>query len=637
MQNKKKTLLLAVACCSVFYTSQVVLAAESQELETFALDQIVVTATRSEKKLVDTPANVTVITAEEITRKGYQSVTEALENVPGAIVTSNGFVGSEQHVLLNGEERVLFLVNGRRMNLDRGGGHGRQAFDLRSLPNIGAIEKIEVVKGASTTLYGTDAVGGIINIITKKGSAQVASLDVSSGSWGTENYKLAVGGKTDAGLGYYVTLKKSEQDYVKFKKVKNNQEIKWANTSYESTAATIRLDKQFDADKAATLTFEHSIADAGQPYNPPGFSGFKATDTSTILDNNVMAKYEWGLSGDNKGFVQIFRNHNVGNTYSATNHSTYTEEKDGLAVQQAWQTSTNNQIIAGFDANNSKVNNTSSFVEEKEIKTKAFYLHDTWNFTDSWQLNAGVRYDKHNYFGHETTASLALNKKFTDTSNAYISWNQIFNAPNGNDLFYNSSGTKGNLNLKPETGDVISLGYNVQASASTNISMSYFKSEIKDAIDWYDAGAYWTVKNVNKQKKDGFELSVNHKLSETWTTWAAYSYVNVKNSKSDAPFERDLTVRPNNYKLGLRYNQEKLNVELLGRISSGLSNKQYAEENYLTVDLSAQYKFNKNSKAYLKVYNLNNVAYSEKAGIANGEYSFPMPGRSILVGMEYAF
>lgn len=116
MLNKslgKSVLMTALITGSVIWGGTVVHAEEPQQ---FLLDEYVVTATRMENKLVDTPANMSVITSEEFEKRNYQSVSEALENVPGVIVKRSGFLGGDQHIYLNGDDRVLIMVDGRRLN-----------------------------------------------------------------------------------------------------------------------------------------------------------------------------------------------------------------------------------------------------------------------------------------------------------------------------------------------------------------------------------------------------------------------------------------------------------------------------------------------------------------------------------------
>lgn len=146
----------------------------AEDLQEFALDDMVVTASRVPTQKVDTPANINVITREEIADQNYASASDALRAIPGVNVLGSGAKGSsmgQDKILLNGDERVLVLVDGRRMNL---GSSGNSSADW--LPPVNAIERIEVLKGGGSALYGTDAVGGVINVIMKKAVTSVIML-----------------------------------------------------------------------------------------------------------------------------------------------------------------------------------------------------------------------------------------------------------------------------------------------------------------------------------------------------------------------------------------------------------------------------------------------------------------------------
>ena len=160
---------------------------EESALQGFTLDQIVVTATRMEKKLVDTGANVSVVTAEDFEKKNYQTVTEALENVPGVLVKRKGGEWTNSYIYLNGDDRVLVLVDGRRLNQEKGMNSGRGGLDFMHLPAPEIIERIEIVKGGGSALYGSDAVGGVINIITKRADKTTGKININTVSWGTQN------------------------------------------------------------------------------------------------------------------------------------------------------------------------------------------------------------------------------------------------------------------------------------------------------------------------------------------------------------------------------------------------------------------------------------------------------------------
>ncbi|MBQ2974822.1 MAG: TonB-dependent receptor plug domain-containing protein, partial [Phascolarctobacterium sp.] len=176
----KGMLMTALICGAVYLGGSPVYASELQE---FSLDEYVVTAARTETKLVDTPANISVVDAQTIEERHYQDVSEVLKDVPGANVLDSGVGAFEKSIRINGDDRVLVLVDGRRVNMEMGTTSGNRAsFDMNQLPDVGLIERIEVLKGAGGALYGSDAVGGVINIITKKAVQNYGKISVGFGS-----------------------------------------------------------------------------------------------------------------------------------------------------------------------------------------------------------------------------------------------------------------------------------------------------------------------------------------------------------------------------------------------------------------------------------------------------------------------
>ena len=189
---EKSTLLTLLVTSGVFMGGTCVFAKEP--VERFTLGEFVVTASRVATNKSDTPDNISVITKESIADNNYSDAAEAISKIPGVNVLGSGAKGTsmgQDKILINGDERVLILVDGRRVNL---GSSGNYSADW--LPPVNAIERIEVLKGAGSALYGTDAVGGVINIITKKGSELESHVTVraAAGSWNTEQYGITAGG-----------------------------------------------------------------------------------------------------------------------------------------------------------------------------------------------------------------------------------------------------------------------------------------------------------------------------------------------------------------------------------------------------------------------------------------------------------
>lgn len=622
----------------------------ADSLPTYKLDNVIITASRIEDRIVDTPADVYIITDREIGERHYQSVGEALDNVPGVTVKQSGFAGSDQHVLINGDDRVVVLIDGRRLNLDKGT-YGRSGLDMSLIPSPEFIEKIEILKGAGSSLYGSDAAAGVINIITKSGSGKTkVTVDMNTGSWGTHNYYTSVSGK-EKKTGYFLTLKKSSQDYVYYKNAKTNQNKKWPNSSNDTQSAIFKLDQQIGSDQLLTLYFSHLFKDGKKPYQAPesGPYYFKPNSWGTDLNNDISLKYTWNKSKKNAGFVQIYKNYYAGNFMDEGTHTEYGEKKEGIDLQQNFALGRKHEFISGLEWRQSTVDSPASYNDSKgKINTKAIYLQDIWTIDQSWSFTLGARYDKHNYFGDKTTLHAAVNKKFNKDNRAYFSWGQVFNAPQANDLFYYMPGGygygvyMGNPNLKPEEGNVYTLGYDSQVDKKTSAGMSLFYSDIKNAINWAAVDANnpfgdWTVSNVDKLKKRGLSVYLNHQFNNNWSTDFNYTYIKSEKSESGSEYNRDFNIPPNQYKFGIKYNKNKWDAELYGRAANGASDRKYSDASWLTLDFATRYKVDKNINIYAKIYNLTNVAYAENGGTSNGNYNYPMPGRSFLIGMQYSF
>lgn len=617
-----------------------------EDLQEFALDDMVVTATRTESKMVDVPVNATVISAEKIADRHYLDVADALKDVPGANVIDSGEGADEKKIILNGDERVLVLVNGRRVNFDVGT-MSRASYDLNQIPDVSLIERIEVVKGHGGALYGSDAVGGVVNIITKKMDHSYGKVSMGFGSNQARDAKAMYTIK-EGKTGVMVAASKYKQGYYKYKDVADNSTKRWpGDTKFENEKVSLKLAQELT--ETSNLEFGYDFS----KYS--GISQYSVTSTfpsTSLIDkktNNIYMKYDWLLNDHDQGYLQVYRN-----KYEYDNFGKIDEKVTGFEAQQAISTAENNKLVVGASYRSSHVNTVTGSYNDK-INNKALFVSDQWEFAPSWTLDAGVRYDNHSKAGSKTTWSAGLNKKFDENSHAYFNWGQVFKAPTLDDLYYyyyddsgvDDDGNKytyesyGNPNLKPEKGDTWTIGYGTKIADKTSVNISYFQSKLEDAIDWdttYSAtGSLSIVRNVDKQKKNGFELSVAHELNENWDLEASYTYIRVKNNDNGSGYVRDNNYIPNMYRFGVRYHDDLWNADLFLRGGSGADKSAYVDSKYMTMDMSVAYKATKDLSFYAKGYNLLNKAYAESAGVNGGTYSYPAQGRRFIIGAEYTF
>ena len=171
----------------------------ADEVQEYALDTMVVTASRVEQKAFDTQADVTVITREDLEKKHYTDLGDALKDVPGVTLQNYGVTGenySSNRLYINGSSNLVVLVDGMRANVN---GSTSGALSPSEYANLDTVERIEILKGSASTLYGADAVGGVINIITRKQTENgvKTSLSAIGGSYNRQTYRFMNQGNVD--------------------------------------------------------------------------------------------------------------------------------------------------------------------------------------------------------------------------------------------------------------------------------------------------------------------------------------------------------------------------------------------------------------------------------------------------------
>ncbi len=631
MKKQKQTLTMLVCAA---------LAAGSLGGTAFAADadyqakDITVTAERIPSEKMETPADTTVITADEIAENHYKDAAEALANVPGVVMT-NGSNGSEQIIRINGDERVVVLVDGERMN-DDNGSMSRASATLTRVPAARDIERIEVVRGGGSALYGSDAIGGVVNIITKKpAKGQQTSIDLQTGSWRTHRYSIKTQGKTDTGFSYLVSGgidRRGFMDYVD----EHGNSRRMTHSDYRNDDGYIKLAQNLGHDDSLTASFHHYSQDANRWYRSATATEFSASSKHRALLNDASLTYRFQEKSALPGFVRYY-NHFKTVDFSGKFHT----RLQGLEAQQGWQLDPRNKFIAGFDWRHSLSSNTGSGYTDKGITNTGVYLQDTMALAPKWTFVPGVRMDHHDEFGTHWSPKAALNYRADQATRAFASWGRVFKAPTADDLFYNvdygSWGSyKGNPNLKPESGHTESIGVSHAFGKNTMLDATYFWSKLSDAIEWAAPDdTNWKATNVEWEKKHGLNLRWTQTLSKNLDYDFAYTYTYTKtpdsNTSSTAAFLKNNS-QPNAYQAGLHYHEGAWAVNMTARMVTGLNRAFYGEKNYTLLDLRTEYHANDALTLYLNGLNLTDEAYSEYTGLR-----YPAPGRYIGVGMNLTF
>lgn len=616
MQRDLKKMVLASLALGMLYSGTAVCQAEAVAQDDDIVD-VVVTAERMPSSRMSTPADVTVITAEQIEDNHYSDVAEALTHVNGVVVTS-GAGNGEQQVVLNGDSRVLVLIDGQRLNNDQGVPSGRATANLGMIPSVKNIERIEVVKGAGSALYGSDAVGGVVNIITKKGSKNETTIDLNTGSFGTHNYELTNQGST-GDWNWFVTAGVQQRGDYKYK-ADNGDNVSLDNSDYNNKSFSMRLGKKITDSDSLSLMYSHKQQDMGVYRNAPTRQNYNY--------NYGSITYNFKEDQAVQGFLRYSVN------YKATDYyNKYDTHSHTIEYQNGWQLG-NHKIVVGAEWNQSLSTNLQNGYENKNITTQALFVQDNIKLGNQWTFVPGIRMDHHNMFGTHWSPKAALNYQPDSQTKMYASWGKVFKAPTADDMFWTdiTGGMYGNPNLKPESGHVETIGFTHEFSEKAVLDMSYFWSELHNHIQWdYSTWPMYCV-NLPYEKKHGLNISLNGALSDRWSYEMGYSYI----SRNTDGVQDFYYYEPNGYRLGIHYNCDRWKANLLGRFGSGLSEAAYGCNHYAIWDFNTSYAATENVDIYFKVNNLTNQIYYTYPKLQAWNF-YPLQGRTFLVGATVKF
>ncbi|MCI7049510.1 MAG: TonB-dependent receptor [Megasphaera elsdenii] len=587
----------------------------------------------SETKIVPpTPAippsqsNTTVITAENMEAHQDTTVQQALQRVTG--VTVNEMVpGISSYVKLNGDDRVMILVDGQSLANAQGSGYGRGSVDLARLPGIGAIDHIEVTKGSGSVRYGSGAVGGVINIVTKKGDRRESSLDAYTGSWGMHGYTLTDSGRAGA-TSWLVSGSLEQREYYAFPHGANTDH---SRGDIAKKSLSLRLDQDLTDQTSLTVKAYH------QDYHGHG-STYKADPAGWYLTankpidrlvNDYSVTYHFKKQTAQPGFLRYFNDYQ--RTYWSNHYFTRTQ---GLEWQDNWQLGSHQHVTAGAEWTEDMGTNYEAHYIDKKRHNQAFYAEDDLTF-GKFTVTPGLRWDRNSTFGSHQTPRLAMNYKANDAFNVYASWGRVFSPPRLNDQFYMTTSrgkitSQGNENLQPEEGYTETLGFQYQTGPKTVIEGSVFHSNLQHVIRWNRAVMPHEAENLDEEDKRGFELTWKQKVNDKWDYEGGYSYIRTKVDKG-AGLTFDTTYnQPNGYHAGIHYHSGKWQAGADMTAGTGRNDTYYRNNSYVVWNVSASYSPDAATTMYVKVNNLNDEAYDLY-------HNYPAAGRNWQVGVKKKF
>ncbi|MDL2280623.1 TonB-dependent receptor [Selenomonadales bacterium OttesenSCG-928-I06] len=644
----KKQILLYLAISSLLTTTVVYAEepADDQSNETVklevsasnvsesTLDRVVVTATKTEVNRHETKADITIVTKEEIEQRNYENLEQVLRDVPGVNISKYASGNITNRLYIQGTNQVVFLIDGVRVTVDNGG----NGFPFEQYVDLDGIEKIEILKGAASTLYGSDAKGGVINLITKKSPDKKTSFSIAGGNNNYENYKIYTQG-TENKFSWFLSGQKSlSGDY---KDGHGKRVISRNNTE----SINLKLTQEFSEGTDLSLFYQRYEGDYDRTDSSRGWNSGKRIKGSLDYDR-VSLIYNQKINDKFLAKLSLYRNKNEYNddkTNIAFSRWLMDLESRGVQVQLDYRPNDKHIIIGGFDFNEDKIKNYDDSWDrfgDKNNTNRAFYIQDDWKIGKKFTLTYGVRTDNHSLYGTESSPSINLGYKANDKTNYYVAYKEFFVAPNAYQLY----SSYGNQRLKAEDGHNVEIGLNHKFNDSFTANLNFFKRDSENVVGYnFVTNKY---DNITEEDAKGFSVSLNKRFSDKISGFVGYTYTKIDSYKTTAENINGL-IPKGMWNIAFTFEKEKYDVSLIGRgiiDKPGAKNgtdKIYPTDTYWVCDVAANFKVDKHATLFVRVNNIFDKYYAEFSNV--GPYGggpgdwWSAPGRNYQIGVKCSF
>ncbi|MDI6803360.1 MAG: TonB-dependent receptor [Bacteroidota bacterium] len=605
------------------------------------------------QKTSDIPASVTVITSDEISKFGYQNLSEVLQSIRGFYISYDrnysylGVRGFSRPTDYN--NRILLMLNGHSINENI---YGSASIGTELGINLKSVDRIEIVRGPGSALFGSNAMFAVINIITKNGNAiDGLQVDADIGSYrnikASSRYgKLFANGLDFSFSGTIGDIKGEDQFYPEYDSPVNNygiaNNLDWDKfASFTSTLSynNLSLLGKFSSRKKGIPTGAYDIV-----FNDP--------DAYTLDEYKfIELKYENEFDIDKTVLLRAYYdNYTYKGTYKY-DLIAYDESKGswfGGEVQFCWDLTTSNRIIAGSEYKNYTLAifkywnpNTIFFDGNFPSSLTSFYLQNEHQATDNLSLTLGIRFDKYSIFKMFTSPRGAIIYQPAKSSTLKFLYGEAFRIPNVYEINYHDpySEFKRSDNLKSEKIATSELIWEQRMSDETFSTISLYRYDMKNLIDikidTTDSFKYFG--NVDNIRAIGLEVGINTRTEQDLNYYINYSLQSTKKLETD----EKLTNSPEHLiKFGI-------NFPLFEYFYAGTEVQWETErltvystktEPFLLSNLNIKTKplFNRLTVSFL-VRNLFDADYKYPGGFEHRQAGIKQNGRNYIASLEYKF
>ncbi|MBW5405897.1 TonB-dependent receptor domain-containing protein [Morganella morganii] len=535
-------------------------------------DTIVVTASGFAQEMRDAPASITVITKEQLQNKPAANLIDMVKDVEGVSVIGGSMKPDISIRGLSGDY-TLIMVDGRRQNSRESRPNGSGGYEAGFIPPVEAIERIEVIRGPMSSLYGSDAMGGVINIITKAvadewhGSMGMGGIIQESKDYGNSaNTDFYVSGpliKDKLGLQVYGGLNYRREDHLQEGTPRKDDKNITAKLAFTPVEGQKFLAEAGRSTQEHTSTPGKSIDD----YSERGGLKQKNNKSEVHNDRNHWALTWKGDWDEINSEVSVYQE----NTVRKTNTGKWNKvSEDWVMAYEARQPEVTNTVVDGkvtaFLPSNiltvggqyqyaklkddSAIKNKQTVTEKITADQKALFVEDEFSVTDDLTLTGGLRMDDHEFYGKHWNPRAYAVYKLTDEITIKGGVAKAFRAPTLRELSPNfgtltqggAAIMYGNRDLKPETSVTEELGIAYDHESGFSVSATLFNTEFKNKLTSYQVAGetdpltglnMFIYDNVGKANIRGVEMASRIPVAEKWNLNLNYTFTDSERKSDD--------------------------------------------------------------------------------------------------------
>ncbi|MEQ1134986.1 TonB-dependent receptor plug domain-containing protein [Acinetobacter seifertii] len=581
---------------------------------TTQLDPIVVTASKSAEKASEVPARISVIDEKTIEQNPLLNVSDIIQRDPSIYVKQSGGLGQISEISLRGTKSVhtLVLKDGARLNSQNELGPLYPAF-----LDTTDVQQIEILKGPASVQYGSDAIGGVVQLISKKPEKTGAEL---TGIYGENNtYKTIVNANLVSDQGFYAQLggQRLESDGTRiFESQPENEKAGYDQKGYHAKVGFFQ-ENLIDASASISENKGTNI-----------FSNDYITNTAQRLFENqvINTKVAYNILPDliiNAHYANVQDKQNV-----PAYDSYYNTENNESDLNLKWKFTPHQNILVGATYNDANYKSNTILNSDKSVNSTGYYLqHQLKN--DLFDTQVGVRLEDNQRFGTHTVGQGAIRYHFLPNASVYANIGSAFRAPTLNELY---SQWGGNENLTPEKSTSYEMGMNYDLTSNVSTNFSVYHTKIKDLIT-YNAG---TNTNIAKANFTGGEVGIKWHQDDLFLS-TEYAYVKTENEKDNT----EIAYRPRQtltVSTGLENAVYGISASLIARAKSYAdSANSMRVPGYATVDLNAYWNVIPNVKLFTNIQNVGDVQYREVLNTYPSNDWYVNTGRQASVGVTFRY